>query len=88
MLVNGYVCLSQLRWAQEDRKGSVEAIKLASELSQASPGSLWGPLVAMEWRWLGFKLKEAPDLAILIDQPENDVDLEQPQPNYVRLIDG
>lgn len=88
VLVNGYLCLAQLRWAQGDRRAAVEALNLAGELAQASPGSLWGPQVAIERRWLQVRLREAPELARLLGEAEGAGDPHQPLPRYLRLIGG
>lgn len=87
VLVNGYVCLSLLRWAQGDQKAAVEAFNLASELSLSSAGSIWGAQVDAERRWLALKLRDAPELAPLVDSREMDPIPDLPQPKYIRLGD-
>lgn len=87
VLVNGYLCLSLLRWAQGDRKAAVEAFNLASELSLSSAGSIWGPQVATERRWLQLKLSDDRDLAPLMSRLEMDSVPDLPQPKYIRLGD-
>jgi LuxR family transcriptional regulator, maltose regulon positive regulatory protein len=87
VLVNGYVCLSLLRWAQGDRRAAVEAFNLASDLSLSSAGSIWGPQVATERRWLQLKLSDAPELAALMNRRESGPIPDLPQPKYLRLGD-
>jgi LuxR family maltose regulon positive regulatory protein len=87
VLVNGYLCLSLLRWAQGERKAAVEAFDLASELSLSSAGSIWGPQVATGRRWLQLKLSDAPDLAPFLSHREMNSVPDLPQPKYLRLGD-
>ncbi len=87
VLVNGYLCLSLLRWAQGDRRAAVEAFNLASELSRSSAGSIWGPQVALERRWLQLKLRDTPDLVSLMNKQEIDSNPDLPQPKYIHLGD-
>jgi LuxR family transcriptional regulator, maltose regulon positive regulatory protein len=87
VMVNGYLCLSLLRWTQGNPQAAVEAFNLANELSITSPGSLWEPLIATQRRRLMINLSQASDPALLLDEPDGFSPHNQPQPRYLQLSD-
>jgi LuxR family maltose regulon positive regulatory protein len=85
VMVNGLLSLSLLRLAQGDPKAAVDAFNQASDFSASSPGTLWGPLVAIQRRRLKLILKQNPDLSILLNEPVSYSPDDQPQARYMRL---
>lgn len=87
VVVNGYLCQSQLRLAQGNRLAAVEALNRAVEatLSMESPGSLWDDQITIERRMLRVRLKGTPDLAYLQGSKE-DSDLAHVRLQYVEIL--
>ena len=84
MTVNGFSGLSLLRIAQGDLKAAVDALNQAGDFSASSPGTLWGPLVAIQRRRLKLILKQNPGISLL-NEPVSSSPDDQPQSRYVRL---
>jgi LuxR family maltose regulon positive regulatory protein len=87
VMVNGYLCLSLLRWTQGNPTAAVEAFNQANELSITSPGSLWGPLIATQRRRLMINLNQTPDLSLRLAEPNAFASPDQPRPSFLQLSD-